>query len=117
MEATSVTPAAQPGAQAASRRSSWRAALQRTLGNYTVQTVLQAFLTIWAVMTFTFILIRQMPSNPVEIETERLIREEQLSYDEAYSKAAALFDFNPAQPFLAQCPDYMARLPRLAPGH
>jgi len=116
MEATSVTPAAQSGAPAASRRSPWWTALRNTLNNYTVQTVLQAFLTIWAVMKFTFVLIRQMPSNPVEIETERLIREEQLSYDEAYSKAASLFDFNPDQPILEQYAEYIGRLIRFDPG-
>lgn len=116
MEATSVTPTAQSGAQAAPRRPAWWAKLRRTLGSYTVQTVLQGFLTIWAVMTFTFVLIRQMPSNPVEIETERLIREEQLSYDDAYTKAASLFDFNPDQPLIEQYLEYLTRLIRLDLG-
>lgn len=117
MEVTSVPPRAQPGAQAApSQPAAWRRAIRRLLTSYTAQTVFQGILTVWAVMTFTFILIRQMPSNPVEIETERLIREQQLSYDEAYSRAAALFEFDPDQPILEQYVEYLGRLIRLDLG-
>ena len=90
--------------------------MARVLTGYTVQTVLQGLFTVWAVMTFTFILIRQMPSNPVEIETERLIREQQLSYDEARSRAAALFEFDPNQPILEQYVEYLGKLIRLDLG-
>jgi peptide/nickel transport system permease protein len=110
MDSTPTTQAPQ------SRWIALRTALRRALTGYTARTLLQSLLTIWAVMTFTFVLIRQMPSNPVQIETERLIREEQLSYDEAYSKAASLFDFNPDQPIIEQYVEYLARLSRLDLG-
>jgi len=113
MEATSASPVAQA---APSRLVAWRRAMARVLTGYTVQTVLQGIFTVWAVMTFTFILIRQMPSNPVEIETERLIREQQLSYDEARSRAAALFEFDPNQPILEQYVGYLGKLIRLDLG-
>mgnify|MGYP001225471011 FL=1 len=93
-----------------SRPVAWRRAVRRTLSSYTVQTVLQGLLTIWAVMTFTFVLIRKMPSNPVQIETERLVREELLSYEEAYTRAASLFDFNPDQPLVEQYLEYLRKL-------
>ncbi len=99
-----------------SRWIALRTALRRSLTGYTARTLLQGLLTIWAVMTFTFVLIRQMPSNPVQIETERLIREELLSYDDAYSRAASLFDFNPDQPIIEQYVEYLARLARLDLG-
>ncbi|MBN2472932.1 MAG: ABC transporter permease, partial [Anaerolineae bacterium] len=93
----------------------WRA-VRRVLTSYTVRTILQGLLTIWAVTTFTFVLIRQMPSNPVQIETERIIREEQVSYEEAYTRAAALFDFNPDQPILEQYVEYLVKLSRFDLG-
>ncbi|MCZ7540952.1 MAG: ABC transporter permease [Anaerolineae bacterium] len=113
MEATTASPVAQA---APSRLVAWRRAAARLLTGYTVQTVFQGIVTVWAVMTFTFILIRQMPSNPVEIETERLIREQQLSYDEARSRAAALFAFDPDQPILEQYVEYLGKLIRLDLG-
>ena len=113
MEATSASPVAQA---APSWLVAWRRAAARVLTGYTVQTVFQGIITVWAVMTFTFILIRQMPSNPVEIETERLIREQQLSYDEARSRAAALFEFDPDQPILEQYVEYLGKLIRLDLG-
>jgi peptide/nickel transport system permease protein len=117
MEVTSAPPVAQPSAQAApSRPRTWGRAIARVVTGYAAQTVFQGMLTVWAVMTFTFILIRQMPSNPVEIETERLVREEQLSYDEAYTKAASLFEFDPKQPLLEQYADYLSKLVRLDLG-
>jgi len=117
MEVTSAPPAAQTGTRTAWLRPGfWRRALARALTSYTAQTLFQGFLTVWAVMTFTFILIRQMPSNPVEIETERLIREQQLSYDEARSRAAALFEFDPDEPLLQQYVNYLRKLARLDLG-
>ncbi len=117
MEITSTPPVAPSEAQAAlARPVAWWHAIRRALTSYTAQTIIQGFFTVWAVMTFTFILIRQMPSNPVQIETERLIREEQLSYEEARSKAAALFEFDPDQPVIEQYLEYLARLIRLDLG-
>ena len=108
MEATQVRPStpAQPR----------RDLLRRIGASYTVRTLLQGVLTIWVVMTFTFVLIRQMPSNPVQIETERLIREENLTYEEAYNRAAALFDFDPNTPILEQYVAYLGKLIRLDLG-
>lgn len=117
MEATPVRQAAPPRTPPGIPRLTWwRRAVRFVRTSYTAQTVFQGIFTVWAVMTFTFVLIRQMPSNPVEIETERLIREEQISYDEAYSKAASLFDFNPDQPVLEQYAEYIGKLLRLDLG-
>jgi peptide/nickel transport system permease protein len=85
----------------------------RIWASYTTRTVLQGVITIWAVTTFTFVLIRQMPGNPVEIETERIVREELIPYPEAYSRALALFDFDPDQPVIEQYIEYVGRLLRL----
>ena len=36
-------------------------------GNYYVRTLFQSLLTILAVITFTFFLVRLMPGNPVDV--------------------------------------------------
>ena len=93
-----------------------RRGLQRMGSNYVLRTFLQGFITVWAVMTFTFFLIRQMPSNPIQVETEIIIREQHLSYDEAYSQAMSLFNFDPDTPILEQYLKYLGRLARLDLG-
>ena len=110
MEATQPTQAVQ------STFTTLRKGIRRLLTGYTTRTLLQGLLTIWAVMTFTFVLIRQMPSNPVQIETERLMREELIPYEEAYTRAAALFEFNPDQPIIEQYLEYLGRLARFDLG-
>ena len=42
---------------------SWRTRLRKLRKNYTVRVLAQGALTIWAVTTFTFFLIRLMPGN------------------------------------------------------
>jgi len=86
--------------------------LVRALTGYTARTLLQGLLTIWAVITFTFILIRKMPGNPVDIKVEQLMISQNLSYQDAYNRAAGMFDFDPDAPLLEQYLDYMWKLIR-----
>ncbi|MCU0514889.1 MAG: ABC transporter permease [Anaerolineae bacterium] len=62
--------------------------------------------------TFTFILIRQMPGNPFSIKVEQLMREQNLTVEEATNRAGALFDFDPNRPLLEQYTEYMGKLLR-----
>ena len=55
--------------------------------NYVIRTILQAVVTILAVITFTFFLVRLMPGNPVQVYIDLLISKENISYDEAHAKA------------------------------
>lgn len=87
-----------------------RKRIRRLLTSYAVRTLFQGVLTIWAVVTFTFILIRQMPGNPVEVKIEQLMISQNMTYQEAYNRAAGLFDFDPNAPLLKQYLDYMADL-------
>lgn len=114
METPHVAEVATPGvgnrSPTANARPSWWKRIRRVLTGYTVRTVFQGLMTIWAVITFTFILIRQMPGNPVDIKIEQLIISQNLSYQEAYSRAAGLFDFDPDAPLQKQYLDYMWKL-------
>jgi peptide/nickel transport system permease protein len=80
--------------------------------NYLVRTLFQSVVTILAVVTFTFFLIRLMPGNPVQVYIDLLISRENISYQEAQAKAAAQFrfDFN-ASP-VQQYVDYVGQLLR-----
>lgn len=89
---------------------------QKIYANYVVRTVLQAVFTIWAVTTFTFFLIRLMPGNPVQVYIAQLMNSENLTYEEAYGRAASQFRFDTDASFLEQYLDYMGQLLRLDLG-
>ena len=78
--------------------------------SYTFRVTVQGLLTLWAVTTFTFFMIRKMPGNPVEVVIDQLIERQQLTYEEARAQAAGLFDFDPDQPLIEQYLDYMGKL-------
>lgn len=84
----------------------------RLYGNYYVRTLLQSLLTIWAVITFTFFLVRLMPGNPVDVYIDYLINQQNMSYDEAYSRAASQFSFDPDASLVEQYAVYMGQLAR-----
>ncbi len=84
--------------------------VRRLYRNYTVRVLVQALLTIWAVITFTFFLIRLMPGNPVDVYIDFLINQQNLTYEEARVQAAGQFKFDPdASPF-EQYLEYMEQL-------
>lgn len=80
--------------------------------SYTLRVFLQGLITIWAVTTFTFFLIRLLPGNPISIRIDQLMQQQAMSYDEAYNIAASLYNFNPDQPVLEQYIDYFGKLMR-----
>lgn len=86
--------------------SVWR----QILKSYFFRVILQGILTIFAVITFTFVLIRQMPGNPVEIKIDQLMTQQAITYEEARNQAAGLFDFDPDAPLLQQYFTYMGKL-------
>jgi peptide/nickel transport system permease protein len=83
---------------------------ERLTSNYYARTLLQSLLTIWAVVTFTFFLIRLMPGNPVDVYIDWLINQQNMSYREAYERAASQFSFNPDANVFSQYLEYMGQL-------
>jgi peptide/nickel transport system permease protein len=69
--------------------------LARLWGNYTVRTLLPTLVTIWAVVTFVFFLIRLMPGNPVQVYMDYLINQQNMNWEDAYVLAASQFRFDP----------------------
>ena len=70
-------------------------ALYKIIKNHTVRIFLQAIVTIWAVATITFFLVRLMPGNPLDVLIEQILALEGISYQEAYDRVAASFNIDP----------------------
>lgn len=90
-----------------------RGILYKLYTNYTMRVFLQAILTIWAVTTFTFFLVRLMPGNPLDTLIEQIMTQEGISYQEAYDRVAASFNFNPDASRLDQYLAWLADMLRL----
>lgn len=77
--------------------------------SYALRVTLQAILTAWAAVTFTFFLIRLLPGNPVEVHIEQLMNRG-YTMEQARNQAAGLFNFDPDQPMIEQYFAYMSNL-------
>ncbi len=84
--------------------------VRRVWRSYFLKVFIQGLITIWAVTTFTFFLIRQMPGNPVETMIDDLMTRQAMTYEEAYRTAATLFNFDPSQPLHLQYLDFLSGL-------
>ncbi len=84
--------------------------------NYTARVFLIAIITIWAVMTFTFALVRLMPGNPLDVLIEQILTAEGVSYQEAYERVAASFNIDSDATTLDQYFQWLGDLLRLDLG-
>ena len=84
--------------------------------NFYARAFVQAFVTIWAIMSLTFVLVRLMPGNPVDILIEQILTQEGISYQEAYDRVAASFNIDPDASLLDQYIGYFGDLLRLDLG-
>jgi peptide/nickel transport system permease protein len=85
--------------------------LRKLWQRYWVRALLQSLFTLWLVTTITFVLIRRIPGNPIDIKIQQLMNAGD-SYQEAAQKAAGLFSFDPDAPLLGQYADFMSRIVR-----
>jgi peptide/nickel transport system permease protein len=86
--------------------------LRRITRSYLFRVLLSGLITIWAVTTLTFFMIRQMPGNPVEIRMDELMTRQAMTEEEARRAAATLFNFDPDRPLLLQYTDFLGDLLR-----
>ncbi len=84
--------------------------LKKILSSYIFKRFLRMILVVYVVTTFTFFLIRLMPSNPVEVYIENLMSNYAMSYDEARDLAASLFAIDLDKPLWKQYIEYMLNL-------
>ncbi len=86
--------------------------LRKLSKNFFLRKFLQAVLTILAVSTLIFFLIRLMPGNPLEIMTEQIIQAENIPRDVAYARAAATLNFDPDASVIDQYFEWLGNLLR-----
>ncbi|TLN16149.1 ABC transporter permease, partial [bacterium] len=86
--------------------------LRKIYKNFWVQTILKKLFIIWVVVTFTFLIIRALPGNPVDIMVMNLMDTQGLSEDEARQRAAQLMRIDLDAPLSAQYVDFMSNLVR-----
>lgn len=87
-----------------------RSRLRRIWRSYVFRAVVQGLITIWAVTTLTFVMIRQMPGNPLEVRIDQLMQTQAMSYEDAYRAASTIFNFDPDKPIFLQYTDYLGDL-------
>lgn len=80
----------------------WRHAVLRAL--------LKAFGTILVVVTLTFLIVRTMPGNPIEIYIDKLVTEQFLSYEDALAVATGKFSVDLNAPIWEQYLSYLGNL-------
>ncbi len=89
------------------RPTNW---LSKIYKNFWVQTTLKKVFIIWVVVTFTFLIIRALPGNPVDIMVMNLMDSQGLSEDEARQRAAQLMRIDLDAPLSTQYIDFMKNL-------
>ena len=106
---TTMSSTAQAGATSNTEQTNLWRAISR---HYFVRKLFKTILTIFAVTTFIFFLIRLLPGNPVEVYVNRLIDQQGLTIEDARNQAAALFaiDFN--EPVITQYFRYIGNVVR-----
>lgn len=91
---------------------SLRERLRPITDNYVLRRVVRALITIWAVITLMFFVVRLMPGNPVEIFIEEQIALYNMSYREARDQAGAMLAIDLDAPVGQQYVEYMGNLLR-----
>jgi peptide/nickel transport system permease protein len=69
-----------------------------------------AVVTVWAAMTFTFILVRQMPGDILHNFALNIMNTQGLPYDQARDQAKLLINWDPDEPVMKQYVAYAAHL-------
>jgi peptide/nickel transport system permease protein len=77
------------------------------------KSLLLALLTIWVALTFTFVLIRQMPGDVLHNFAMQIQSTQGVPYEQAREMAKVMINYDPDQPILEQ---YTAYLGNLAQG-
>jgi peptide/nickel transport system permease protein len=86
--------------------------IKMAAGHYLTRKIAKALITAWAVVTFTFFLIRLLPGNPIEQYVNQLVVTYGTPLNEAYDQAAALFAIDFDRPMILQYFDYLGNLLR-----
>ena len=87
-----------------------RSIFGRVSGSYVLRRIIKALLTVYAVATLTFFLVRLLPGNPIDTYIQTLIGQQGMSYPDAAAQAAGLFSFDPTEPVFQQYLSYLGNV-------
>lgn len=82
----------------------------RVLRSYVFRTILQALFTIWLTVTFTFVLVRLLPSSPVDVYVDKQMQTKGMTYEQALAKASLMFDTDFQKPIGEQYLIYLGNI-------
>ncbi len=85
---------------------------ERILKNYALQTIAKKVLIVWVVVTLSFLIVRGLPGNPVDIMVLNLMDSQGISEDEARTRAASLLRLDLDAPLHEQYFDFLGNLLR-----
>lgn len=85
---------------------------ERILKNYALQTIAKKALIVWVVVTLSFLIVRGLPGNPVDIMVLNLMDSQGISEDEARTRAASLLRLDLDAPLHEQYFDFLGNLLR-----
>ncbi|MEW6279560.1 MAG: ABC transporter permease [Candidatus Eremiobacterota bacterium] len=71
-----------------------------------------ALVTLWVALTFTFVLIRQMPGDILHNWALQIQEQQKVPYEEARRMAAAILNYDPDEPLAEQYARYVGGLAR-----
>ena len=86
--------------------------LRSLMQNYFVRKLFKMVLTVFAVTTFIFFLIRLLPGNPVDVYVNQLVDQQGMTLEQARSQAASLFAINLNEPMTTQYFKFLTNLVR-----
>ncbi len=87
----------------------WRV-VRGLMGSYIVRSIAQALFTIWLVLTFTFVLVRMLPSSPIQVYIDKQMQSGNMTYEQAAARASVMFGTDVNKPPLEQYLSYLNNL-------
>ncbi len=91
--------------------------ISRVFRSYAFRATLQAIFTIWLVLTSTFFLIRLLPSSPLDVYVEDLMRTRDYTREQAMAKASLMFSTDLSLPVGEQYLKYLDNVIHLNLGN
>jgi len=85
---------------------------ERILKSYILQTIAKKTFIIWMVVTLSFVIVRGLPGNPVDIMVMNLMDSQGISEEEARTRAASLLRLDLDAPLHEQYLDFLGNLLR-----
>jgi peptide/nickel transport system permease protein len=82
----------------------------RVWRSYVLRRIGKSLVTLYLVISLSFLLLRYMPGDPIRAYVQNLMSTQGLSYDDALARATSLLAFNPREPIYVQYVDYLNSL-------